>query len=313
MELEDLALFRAVVRCQSITRAARSFGMTQSTASRHLQRLEQQIGHPLLDRHAVPLVPTPHGERLLRFADATLDRFEALLVEAHDPAALGGELRIAASSAPALGPLGPWMSAFGHRYPGVRIRLRLMGSHAVEREVLAQHVGLGFTGSPPKDCCLNAMAVARDRIRLAVPAEWVGDEGPVVDPDMLARWSFVVRDEDSATWETVLERFQAAGLPLPAEPALLVDSAEAQLMAVRAGVGVAFVSEAIIRSMTAPSSVRVFDVDRVNLERTLYLVSDAAQLMRDPLSFEFRRFVAERVGSGIKAAPRAEGLSPAKR
>ncbi|MGC8487557.1 MAG: LysR substrate-binding domain-containing protein [Clostridia bacterium] len=294
MDFEDLALFRAVVQCQSITRAARSFGMTQSTASRHLQRLEQRLGYPLLDRSSTPVAPTPRGQRLLQFAEVTLNRFDALLGETRDPQDLRGELRIAASSAPAMGPLGPWLSEFGRCFPAVHTRLSVMGSHAVEREVLAHHVGLGLMGSLPADCCLDALPVSRDRIRLVVPADAVEDEGGTVDPAWLALWSFVVRDEDSATWEIVQQRLREMGVPLPAEPALVVDSAEGQMAAVRAGMGAAFVSEAVLRTEGVHAAIRVFDVEGVDLHRMLYLVSDAAHLMRDPLSFEFRRFVEAR-------------------
>ncbi len=291
MDLEDLALFRAVVRCQSITRAARLFGMTQSTASRHLQRLERAMGASLLDRSTSPVRPTARGQRLLQFAEVTLDRFEALRVETENPADQRGELRIGASSAPTMGPLGVWLSEFGRSHPGVRVRLSLAGSHAVERSVLAHHVGVGFVGGTPEDCCLDVLPVARDRIRLILPKA-SAPQGADVDPAWLGVAAFIARDEDSATWEIVRRRFVERGWELPSEPVLVADSAEAQLSAVRAGMGVAFVSEAIL-SPQDPTIVAC-DVRGLNLERTLFLVSDPAHLLRDPLSMEFRRFIAER-------------------
>ncbi len=300
MDLEDLALFRAVVRCQSITRAARLFGMTQSTASRHLQRLEETMGASLVDRSTSPVRPTARGQRLLQFAEVTLDRFEALRLESENPADLRGELRVGASSAPAMGPLGAWLAEFGRAYPGVRVRLSLAGSHAVERAVLAHHVGIGFVGGEPEDCCLDVRPVAQDRIRLIMPAN-SAPQGVDVDPAWVSVMAFIARDQDSATWEIVRRRFLERGWELPAEPVLVVDSAEAQLSAVRAGMGVAFVSEAIL-SPQDPTVV-AFEVRGLNLERTLYMVSDPAHLLRDPLSLEFRRFIDART------VPRHETLS----
>ena len=65
--------------------------------------------------------------------------------------------------------------------------------------------------------------------------------------------------------------------------------------------GVAFVSEAIL-SPQDPTVV-AYEVRGLNLERTLYMVSDPAHLLRDPLSLEFRRFIDART------VPRHETLS----
>jgi len=63
-----LRAFVTIVDCGSFTRAAERLHMTQSTISQQLARLEDATGHPLVERTARPILPTPQGERLLGYA-----------------------------------------------------------------------------------------------------------------------------------------------------------------------------------------------------------------------------------------------------
>lgn len=60
-----LRAFVTIADTGSFTAAADRLHMTQSTISQQLGRLEQAVGHGLIDRTARPVTPTPAGERLL--------------------------------------------------------------------------------------------------------------------------------------------------------------------------------------------------------------------------------------------------------
>lgn len=64
MEWELFRTLAAVARSGSFTEAAKVLGVSQSTISRRLERLEGLAGSPLFFREA-PLRPTPRGEELL--------------------------------------------------------------------------------------------------------------------------------------------------------------------------------------------------------------------------------------------------------
>ena len=53
-----LSAFEAVLRTGSISAAAREVNLTQSTVSRLVQNLEEQLGRPLFERHRQRLIPT---------------------------------------------------------------------------------------------------------------------------------------------------------------------------------------------------------------------------------------------------------------
>lgn len=67
-DLRLLRSFVAIADTGHFTRAAERLGMTQSTISQQLGRLEEQAGHVLVDRAARPVRLTPMGERLLGHA-----------------------------------------------------------------------------------------------------------------------------------------------------------------------------------------------------------------------------------------------------
>jgi DNA-binding transcriptional LysR family regulator len=72
MDWDHLCTFEAVIRLGSLTAAARSLGISQSTVSRQLAALEDDAGSPLLVRDT-PVVPTDRGAALLRAVAPMVD------------------------------------------------------------------------------------------------------------------------------------------------------------------------------------------------------------------------------------------------
>ena len=64
-----LAYFAGVARTEHVTRAARELGVPQSTLSRALVRLEQDLGVDLFARHGRTVSLTPAGRTFLASAE----------------------------------------------------------------------------------------------------------------------------------------------------------------------------------------------------------------------------------------------------
>lgn len=60
-DLKELQAYAAVVRCGSLTKAARELDLPKSTLSRHLRQLEAALGHSLLRRESNQLIPNEAG------------------------------------------------------------------------------------------------------------------------------------------------------------------------------------------------------------------------------------------------------------
>lgn len=78
MKIEDIEAFVAVVRSQSLSRAAQALGLTQPILTRRVQGLESELGAVLFDRQTKPLRPTALGLRLLEPCCAVLQSVDAV-------------------------------------------------------------------------------------------------------------------------------------------------------------------------------------------------------------------------------------------
>ncbi|SMO56574.1 LysR family transcriptional regulator [Paracoccus laeviglucosivorans] len=81
-----LRAFVGVIDDASFTRAAERLHMTQSTISQQIGRLEEQLGHALIDREQRPVGLTPAGERLIGYARRILSLQDEADRALRDPA-----------------------------------------------------------------------------------------------------------------------------------------------------------------------------------------------------------------------------------
>jgi len=90
-KMEDIAAFAAVVRCKSISLAAKALKLTQPAISRRIQSFEESLGTPLLDRNSKPLLPTPLGKLIYEQCLVVLREVQTMReLAASDPLPSGG-------------------------------------------------------------------------------------------------------------------------------------------------------------------------------------------------------------------------------
>jgi DNA-binding transcriptional LysR family regulator len=78
MKIDDIDAFVAVIRCQSISHAAESLGLTQPAITRRVQNFEQALGVELFDRNTKPLKPTQMGTQVYQKCLAILREMDSL-------------------------------------------------------------------------------------------------------------------------------------------------------------------------------------------------------------------------------------------
>jgi len=81
LDLTLLKNFVTVARAGSISTAATQVGRTQSALSTQMQRLEEQVGQPLLQRTGAGVRVTAAGEKLLAHASTLLARHDEILAD----------------------------------------------------------------------------------------------------------------------------------------------------------------------------------------------------------------------------------------
>ncbi|MDC0668258.1 LysR family transcriptional regulator [Nannocystis radixulma] len=126
MDWELLRTFEAVARLGSLTAAAKALGVSQSTVSRHLLRLEETAGSPLVLREA-PLRLTERGAALLTAVLPMVDAALAARAALEDTPELHGEVTLSTVGELLRWSLASRLPEFYRAYP--RLRLRVLATN----------------------------------------------------------------------------------------------------------------------------------------------------------------------------------------
>src|SRR3954453_13194006 len=123
-KFNDLAVFAAVAREKSFTRAAAKLGVSTSALSQTIRSLEERLGVRLLTRTTRSVASTEAGERLLRTVAPRFEEIEAELAALSDlrdrPA---GTVRITAGEHPAISVVQPALKKLLPAYPDIRVEI----------------------------------------------------------------------------------------------------------------------------------------------------------------------------------------------
>jgi DNA-binding transcriptional LysR family regulator len=170
MDVRQLEYFHEVGKLAHISRAAELIGITQPTLSRAIERLEIEIGAPLIERSGRSIRLTPYGTALWKHVDRALASIEAGRREIADMAgdergtvALGFLWALGERLVPEL------VRAFTGRYPAVRFRFAQNNGFELERQLIAGEINFAMLAGPMTETRLEWQAVAVQQIVLVVP------------------------------------------------------------------------------------------------------------------------------------------------
>src|SRR3954471_3381836 len=124
MHYDALRLFLHLSRTLHFLRTSRDCHVSASALSRAIQRLERDVGWPLLERDRRTVRLTPEGARFAEHARDTLDRWEELRRDLRGSAAtFSGSIAIFASVTACQSFLPEVLNGFRQRYPEIQIKL----------------------------------------------------------------------------------------------------------------------------------------------------------------------------------------------
>ena len=299
MNLEYLRTLVSIVEHGSLSAAARAKRISQPAVTKQVQRMELELGLPLLVRGSRrKLELTPAGERVLAFAQETSARFEALerelaLLKAAGP----GTLSLAASTIPGEHVLPVLLAEFRKAHPDVQASLSISDTADVTTKLLADTADIGIIGSVPSRPGLRLEQLTGDEIVLAVPPDHAFAGRSAVQVEELRGQPLIQREEGSGTRRSVEQAVAAAGLSLPAEaPALTLGSTQAILQAVAQGLGLGFVSARAAAQSEEEGRLVCVRLAGVDLSRSLYLAI-LPERMGNPLIARFIEFAQTQVAS----------------
>ena len=295
--MRQLEVFVALVEQGSFTRAARHLGLSQSTVSGHMADLERRLGSHLVDRDRLGVRVTAAGDVLLHHArDVLRAERNARLAVAELNGLLMGRLTVGASSIPAVYLLPDRLADFHQRHPDVEIHVETGDSDSIRRAVSTGTVDVGVVGSDPVDSGLPHTKFAGDRVVLIAPTDHALANCGSVSLDEVSRFPFVMRESGSGTRAVVLESVRGKSAePFPPHTSCTVGSTEAAKAAVRAGLGLSWVSDLSVREDVQRGVFAIIDMEDVEIARPFYVVTRAEELV-SPAGRRFRDELAASTG-----------------
>lgn len=289
MRIDEIAHFRALAAEGHLALAAEALGVSQSTLSRSLARLEGEAGVELFDRRRGHLELNRYGEILLAHAlraEAELETGRARIDALRDPAA--GIVSLAYVSS-----FGSWLlprvvSEYRSLFPDIRFALRGGTADTVLDALRDGSADLAFLSPDPRDPDIDWVPLTAERLVLGVP------EGHPLASRAEAAFADIAEAElvalrPGSGLRTIADAYFAAHGVVMA-PVIEVTELSTLRALVRDGVGVALIPDTPVE----PGIVAVALADEA--ERVVGLARN--RLRSQPAAAEqFARFVREELAS----------------
>lgn len=242
MNIQTLQLFRALAYEQNISRIANKWNYVQSNVTGHLQRLEHELGVPLFHRHSRGLTLTPQGTYVLTCVEDMLDSWEHLQDTVsrsslpYEPLVLGSINSMAATHLPAL------MSSLHQALPSIDVSLRYGITEQLIQQVLQHECQGAFVTGPVRHPALHQQVFSTETLTLV--------SNPLVLPienlQGVHQQSILVLEPGCMFRERLLQMIHHEGI-IPKQ-VITFSNLESLLGHVRAGMGIALLSERYVRS-----------------------------------------------------------------
>lgn len=247
MTPEQLITFATVAEHGNISHAAQALHLSQPAVSGQLRLLQDDFGEPLYQRAGRGVRLTAAGEQLLAHAQRLRETFRQ--AQALREAMRGlerGTLRIGASTTPASYLLPYLIADFHGQYPEVTV----VTSHGNTTEILADLASVDIAlieGPAGHELPLGSEITPwhEDEIVAIVPQGHPLADTPEQTLAALGRYPLVLRENGSGVRQIVERAFARHGVAM--RVALEIAGVEGVKEAVRAGMGIGFVSAMSIR------------------------------------------------------------------
>lgn len=232
--------FLAVVETGSLSAAARSLGLTQPTAGRHIEALEQACGAPLFLRSPQGLLPTEKALAMKAHARGMAAMSSALArIASGDMEEVRGTVRISASEVISVETLPPILTRLQELHPALEVELS--ASDIVE-DLLQQEADIAIRMVPPTQSALLSRRIGKLSLGFHAHRRYLDRHGMPSDLNALSDHRLIGFDRQLAYIRDILKgRPDLVGISFD----FRADSNLVQLAAIRAGLGIGMCQHAI--------------------------------------------------------------------
>jgi len=285
--LKQLYSFEAVVRLGGFTSASKELHITQPAVYMQVQQLQKNIGAKLFNINGKTITPTFIGKKIYETAVRAINVVENSKLEIEqnlNPDS--GHLQIAVATT-ANSFVSRLLSRFKKEYPKMTFYIDVTNRHSLLDNLKNNNADLVIMGEPPKNIPLISSAFMKNPlIAIAHPDNGLLTKKKISIKD-LNKETLLTREIGSGTRITI-ERF--TGLDFNSD--IQINSNEAIVEAVQAGLGIGFVSKHSVSLQLKNNIIKQLDVAPFPIIRQWHIVHHAEAEL-SPIARRFKQFVID--------------------
>ena len=164
MTLPQLKYIVAIDRYRHFGKAAEACGLTQSTLSLMVKKMEEELDVRIFDRDAHPVAPTEIGRRIIDQARVVLYNVDQITqMTRSEKDSLAGPLKIAliSTAAPVLVP--GLFKYIGENYPSISLQTEEMLTETILDKLRKAEVDMGILSGPVQDSDMLEIPLFHER------------------------------------------------------------------------------------------------------------------------------------------------------
>lgn len=274
MNIDKIISFCAVVDYGSLSKAAEALYCSQPSLSKQIIALENEIGYPLFDRNGKKMTVNKNGQLLYSFGRQLEKEYNQLktdLYELNHPSRR--EISFGATNFIGIYLLPAFLSEFKKRHPDIPVNFTVnFFSNVID--MLSQDV-ISFAIAPENEEILNnpeliCQPFSDDEMAVAFPADHPLASLPVIMPQDLLDYPFLISQVNSATRGFILSRFKMHGIRLTNMQNMY--NTETIKRSIISGMGISILSRTSVSNEVQNGLLKTAPLAGVNLTRKLYLI-----------------------------------------
>lgn len=285
--LKQLYNFEAVVRLKSFTKASKELNITQPAVYMQVQQLTKNIGSDLLNIKGKTITPTYIGKRFYQTCLDVIGKLEQSRLDIEqtlDPEA--GHLQIAVATT-TNSFVSRVLAKFKKEYPKMTFFLEVTNRKALLEKLNNNETDLVVMGEPPSDIPLVTQPFMKNPLIAIAHPEHPLLKNKRNSIKTLAKETLITREQGSGTRITI-ERI--TGMQFNSD--IEINSNEAIIESVQAGLGIGFVSEHTVKLELQNGIIKQLQADKFPITRHWHVVHHTKNKL-SPIAQRFKEFIVE--------------------
>ena len=285
--LKQLYSFEAVIRLGSFTLASKELHITQPAVYMQVQQLQENIGSKIFNISGKKITPTFIGNKICQTAVKAINIVESSKLEIEQSLnPNSGHLQIAVATT-ANSFVSNLLSKFKKEFPKMTFYIDVTNRDALLDNLRNKNADLVIMGEPPKNIALiSSSFMENPLIAITHPENELLSKKKISIKD-LRKETLLTREIGSGTRITI-ERF--TGLDFNSD--IQINSNEAIVEAVQAGLGIGFVSKHSVKLQLENKVIKQLDVAPFPIIRQWHIVHHAEAELT-PIAKRFKQFVID--------------------